>query len=81
MIQQDQGQIGLLAVALEARGTGLGSRLIHQALAWAQSQGATSVITVTQGHNVSAVRTYERQGFLIERMQLWYHRWFDDGKH
>lgn len=76
MIQPDRGQIGLLAVAPETRGTGAGRRLIHQALAWAQSRGATSVITVTQGRNVSAVRAYERCGFVAERMQLWYHRWF-----
>jgi GNAT superfamily N-acetyltransferase len=79
MIQRDRGQIGLLAVAPEARGTGAGRRLIHQALAWAQSQGATSVITVTQGRNLSAVRAYERCGFVAERMQLWYHRWFEVG--
>ena len=77
MIQPDRGQIGLLAVAPEARGAGAGKRLIHQALAWAQSHGATSVITVTQGCNVSAVRAYEGCGFVAERMQLWYHRWFE----
>lgn len=79
MTQPDCGQIGLLAVAQGARGAGAGRRLIHQALAWAQSHGATSVVTVTQGRNVSAVRAYERCGFVAERMQLWYHRWFEAG--
>jgi dTDP-4-amino-4,6-dideoxy-D-galactose acyltransferase len=79
MIQPDRGQIGLLAVAPEARGSGAGRRLIQQALCWAQSRGAASVITVTQGGNVSAVRVYERCGFVAERSQLWYHRWFDAG--
>lgn len=79
MIQRDCGQIGLLAVAPEARGSGAGGRLIGQAIAWAQSQGATSVITVTQGRNVAAVRAYERCGFVAQRMQLWYHRWFEVG--
>jgi dTDP-4-amino-4,6-dideoxy-D-galactose acyltransferase len=79
MIQPDRGQIGLLAVAPELRGSGVGGRLIRQALSWAQSRGATSVITVTQGASSSAVRTYERCGFVAERMQLWYHRWFDAG--
>jgi GNAT superfamily N-acetyltransferase len=79
MIQPDRGQIGLLAVAPEARGTGAGTRLIQQALSWAQSRGASSVITVTQGDNLSAVRAYERCGFVAERMHLWYHRWFDGG--
>jgi GNAT superfamily N-acetyltransferase len=79
MIRPDCGQIGLLAVAPEARGAGAGRRLIHQALRWAQSRGAASVITVTQGRNLSAVRAYERCGFVAERMQLWYHRWFEAG--
>jgi dTDP-4-amino-4,6-dideoxy-D-galactose acyltransferase len=77
MIQADRGQIGLLAVAPEARGRGTARELINQALAWAESRGASSVITVTQGANVSAVRVYERCGFVAERIQLWYHRWFD----
>jgi dTDP-4-amino-4,6-dideoxy-D-galactose acyltransferase len=77
MIRPDRGQIGLLAVAPEARGCGIGGRLIHQALVWAKSKGAANVITVTQGRNISAVRAYERCGFVAERMQLWYHRWFD----
>jgi GNAT superfamily N-acetyltransferase len=77
MIQPDRGQIGLLAVALEARGSGTGHRLIHQALSWAHARGAASAIAVTQGGNVSAVRAYQRCGFVAERVQLWYHRWFE----
>jgi dTDP-4-amino-4,6-dideoxy-D-galactose acyltransferase len=76
-IEPDGGQIGLLAVAPEARGAGAGKRLIQRALAWAAAQGATNVITVTQGRNVSAIRTYERCGFVAQRTQLWYHRWSD----
>jgi hypothetical protein len=37
------------------------------------------VITVTQAGNVSAVRAYERCGFVAERMQFSYHHWFDAG--
>jgi len=77
MIQPDRGQVGLLAVAPEMRGAGAGGRLIQQALSWAHSRGALSVVTVTQGGNSAAVRAYERGGFVAERMYLWYHRWFD----
>lgn len=76
MIRPDRGQIGLLAVAPEQRGTGAGRKLIERALSWAREQGAASVITVTQGGSISAVRAYERCGFVADSMQLWYHRWW-----
>lgn len=72
-----EAQIGLMAVAREARGAGVGRSLIGRALQWARSQGAVRMITVTQGNNVAAVRMYERCGFVAERRQLWYHRWFE----
>jgi GNAT superfamily N-acetyltransferase len=72
-----RGQIGLFAVAAEARGTGLGRCLIRAALAWFDEHGAHEVITVTQGKNIAAVRAYERCGFVAENVRLWYHRWFN----
>jgi dTDP-4-amino-4,6-dideoxy-D-galactose acyltransferase len=76
MVGPQIGQIGLLAVAAQRRGGGTGQRLIHGALGWFVEQGASEVITITQGGNIAAVRAYERCGFLAERMQLWFHRWF-----
>ena len=81
MVGARRGQIGLLAVAPETRGTGVGRQLIQAALAWFGQRGAEDAITVTQGRNVAAVRAYERTGFVMESLQFWYHRWFSSAMH
>jgi GNAT superfamily N-acetyltransferase len=77
MISPIRGQIGLFAVASEARGTGIGTALIQHAIRWFQARGAADIVTITQGGNVGAVRVYECSGFIAETVQLWYHRWFE----
>jgi dTDP-4-amino-4,6-dideoxy-D-galactose acyltransferase len=70
-----RGQIALFAVAAEARGQGVGGRLIAAALDWFAARGAERVTVVTQGRNVQAQRIYQRFGLLSRRMDLWFHRW------
>jgi dTDP-4-amino-4,6-dideoxy-D-galactose acyltransferase len=70
------GKIGLFAVDFSARRKGLGQGLLHESVRWFASKGALRVTVVTQGHNVSAQRMYQRCGFETESLQLWYHRWF-----
>jgi ribosomal protein S18 acetylase RimI-like enzyme len=69
------GEIGLLGVSDKAQGKGLGSQLIWQSLRWFKQQGVTDVIVVTQGRNVPAQRVYQKSGFIIRSIQLWYHYW------
>jgi len=71
------GQLGLGAVAPEARGAGLGRALVERALAWFGEQGCARVGVVTQGSSLAAQRLYESAGFRIVSMQVWHHRWFD----
>ncbi len=70
------GQIGLVGVAAQARGSGLGRMLVNGALDWFQQQGISQVQVVTQGRNLAAQRLYQRCGFLTHNVQLWYHKWF-----
>jgi dTDP-4-amino-4,6-dideoxy-D-galactose acyltransferase len=72
------GQIGLLGVSASAQSKGFGSRLIASALAWFAQKGVEDVSVVTQGRNVRAQRVYQRNGFMTESVQLWYHRWFEE---
>jgi dTDP-4-amino-4,6-dideoxy-D-galactose acyltransferase len=69
------GGIGLIAVDESHRGRGLGGLLLKQAHAWFRGQGASRVQVVTQGANTTALRMYERAGFYVERVQLWFHWW------
>lgn len=73
------GQIGLLGVDERAQGHGVGGALVLAALTWFGEHHAGDVTVVTQGRNVRAQRLYQRCGFLTSSIQLWYHRWFDEG--
>jgi GNAT superfamily N-acetyltransferase len=52
-----------LLVAPEARGNGIGGRLLHAALGWARAQGYERVVLFTFGDLVDAARLYARAGF------------------
>ncbi|MBZ5627162.1 MAG: GNAT family N-acetyltransferase [Acidobacteriia bacterium] len=73
---QSKGQIGLVGVAHEARGKGLGSSLVLAALDWFAAQRAKGIAVVTQGRNVAAQRLYQSLGFLTADLRLWYHKWY-----
>lgn len=67
------GSIGLLGVSPGSRGRGVGHRLLSDALAWfASTARAERVEVKTQVTNTSAVRTYERAGFRLARVELTY---------
>lgn len=72
-LEDQKGSIGLIAVAANAQGSGLGPDLIHSALQWFAENGAKLVTVVTQGRNTRAQRVYQRCGFITQSVQLWYH--------
>lgn len=69
-------QIGLVGVGPEARGKGAGQALVNGAIDWAAARGAQQTIVVTQGRNIAAQRLYQRCGFLVHSIELWYHKWY-----
>ena len=69
------GRIGLCGVAEEARFRGVGARLVQAAIQWYAERGASRVEVVTQGRNLPAQQLYQRAGFLIQSLELWYHWW------
>jgi len=70
------GSIGLLGVAEDARGRGVGAALVDSALAWAAERQLPGLTVVTQGRNVTAQRLYQRAGFVTRSLQLYYHKWY-----
>lgn len=76
LISGDRAQIGLVGLDSDHRGRGWGEKLVHHALSWLSNQGAMKVTVVTQGSNISAQRLYQKCGFLVSSVDLWYHRWF-----
>jgi ribosomal protein S18 acetylase RimI-like enzyme len=70
------GSIGLIAVDERARGGGIGVSLARAAVGWAAGAGAETMSVVTQGRNEQAVRTFERAGFVVHELDLWFHKWY-----
>ena len=68
-------QIGLIAVAGEMRGRGIGSALIDAAHRWMQTRGAGEARVVTQLENLPACHLYERAGYQLSHVQNVYHFW------
>lgn len=68
-------RIGLFAVGPQARGRGIGQQLVRCGLEWLRSQGAAECRVVTQGRNLGALKLYQKVGFRVETLQLWYHLW------
>lgn len=72
-----EGSIGLVGVAEQARSKRVGYYLVRHALDWFKAQYMATATVVTQGSNIPAQRLYQKQGFMTQKVQLWYHKWFD----
>jgi dTDP-4-amino-4,6-dideoxy-D-galactose acyltransferase len=70
------GQIGLVGVRAGAQGQGLGKNLISESLRWFAGKGVERVVVVTQRRNLAAQRIYQKFGFTLASVEVWYHRWF-----
>lgn len=75
--KEGEGSIGLIAVAEVERGRGVGRDLVDAAIDWCYTKGLDRITVVTQGRNISALRLFQRSGFLIERTEVWMHKWLD----
>ncbi|MEU6004879.1 GNAT family N-acetyltransferase [Streptomyces sp. NPDC047453] len=62
-------QIRGLAVAEEARGSGVGRALLRAAVEEARRQGARRITLRVLGHNTPARKLYESEGFVVEGVQ------------
>jgi dTDP-4-amino-4,6-dideoxy-D-galactose acyltransferase len=72
-----RGQIGLLAVDAAYRGQGIGGQLIAAAHQEFIRRGYHSAEVVTQGANGAACRLYQRCGYRVEQVELFFHFWLD----
>lgn len=76
-LENEWGEIGLVGVATDGQGTGIGTALLDSALHWFRERGAKRVTVETQKTNDAAVGLYRARGFsrVTERYVL--HRWFE----
>jgi dTDP-4-amino-4,6-dideoxy-D-galactose acyltransferase len=76
VMEDGTGNIGLIATRDDARGQGVGARLIRAADAFFRAGNAHAATVVTQSSNVQACRFYEKMGFTPVKKEYIYHLWF-----
>lgn len=67
--------IGLLGVALNQRGKGIGKALVNQCIYETQKCGIEKLFVVTQGENQAAISLYENHKFERINYTYIYHLW------
>ena len=70
------GRIGLIGVQNENRGRGIGAALVARAQSCFSSAGAQKSTVTTQARNIGAQRLYNKLGFRVSRVSLYYHKWY-----
>ena len=75
--EEHQANIGLVGVSPSSTGQGLGGLLMRNVLTELSEYGVEEVSVVTQGRNYAAQRLYQRVGFAIDQIEIYYHRWFE----
>ena len=73
--KNERGDIGLMAVDPGVRGGNLGVALVSAAQAWARRKGFRFAQVVTQGENIAACKLYEKCGYHIDKIEIFYHFW------
>jgi len=65
----DTAQLRLLLVEPQARGAGVGTRLVDQCLAFARQSGYPRIMLWTTDLQTQARRIYQRAGFSLDRSE------------
>ncbi|MBJ2174576.1 GNAT family N-acetyltransferase [Aureibaculum sp. A20] len=74
-VKNEKANIGLIAVDHNARGKGIGKKLMVRAERWAVNTDYNEIQVVTQGNNKSACNFYENCGYSIVKTEFIYHFW------
>lgn len=69
-------EIGLVGVHPDFRGRGMGQGLQTWVLSHLKGLGVNTVEVATQGRNINAQNLYQKCGYKLKSINLWYHKWF-----
>ena len=69
--------IGLVGLHPSEVGKGLGKYLMGNVLKSLERHRIKQVYVATQGRNYAAQKLYQRSGFTINVIEIYYHKWFE----
>ena len=72
-----KAQIGLVGTREAWRGKGLSLELQRFISEELRNEEIWEVEVVTQGRNIPAQNLYQRAGYYVKSIDMWYHKWFD----
>lgn len=72
-----KAQIGLVGTREAWRGKGLSLELQRFISEELRNEDILEVEVVTQGRNIPAQNLYQRAGYFVKSIDLWYHKWFE----
>jgi len=75
-IKDGDGFIDLLSVNSAYQGRGLGSILVRRAVEYCKNKKVNNIFVVTEGENLAANIFYQKRGFIINKIELAYHKHF-----
>lgn len=73
-IKPEGGYIDLIGIKEKFQNKGLGQVLLQKGVEYLLDKNIKNMYTVTEGENIIANRFYQKNGFLLEGIQLVYHK-------
>jgi len=67
--------VDLFAVSEEFRGKEVAVKLLQSAKNWSRKKGYEKLFVLTQGYNIPALRSYQKNGFVTDSVNIFFHRW------
>lgn len=77
VVVDGKAQIGLVGTREAWRGKGLSLELQRFISEELRDKDILEVEVVTQGRNIPAQNLYQRAGYFVKSIDLWYHKWFE----
>ena len=72
----DIAKIGLFSVKNEFGNLGIGSKLMNKCMLDLKQRGKINLSVVAQNSNKKAIKFYLNQGFQVEVIYNWFHKWY-----
>lgn len=75
-IKNNTGYVDLIGVCNNYQGMGLGKVLLYKGIEWLQKQNVEKIEVVTEAENIPAIVFYQKNGFIVDNIELIYHKHF-----